>query len=435
MTFSIGTTPALASLPATASKTSRKLPSGTRLTSPNAVIAASSANAPGSPAYAIGSLVVIVARVYRREAPPSPPPYRSNQAVVSRGTFSSSRSARCSRAAPAETATPRRLPAASVAPSQGASASSVLSAAMYASIEAAMMFAPRASPVYSPLPRSPPMSGGAIRTVTAPIVSVPSPSAWMSYASSRGWPVRTPESALSTARYRASIAPLPVSDARHSWSPEAMTTAPRLRTLLPDDAVQRARWRAAPSVPGIAFESVIGSPPWGRGRAVGRSPTRRGRCVAARGGREVAFVPAPQLGAGLPDPVFERVGERRGGRRDDVGVAAHRRPGPRPVHRIDDDPGPGGSRRAAVEDTHLVVDEVDLLDAGIERAERLPQRGVQGVDRSVPVGGRMQDLAGDLDLDGRLGQHLAPVPLLDQACVIDDPERRDIVRGVAPDEQ
>ena len=47
----------------------------------------------------------------------------------------------------------------------------------------------------------------------------------------------------------------------------------------------------------------------------------------------------------------------------------------------------------------------------------------------------MQDLAGDLDLDGRLGQHLAPVPLLDEARVIDDPERRDIVRGMAPDEQ
>ena len=51
---------------------------------------------------------------------------------------------------------------------------------MYASIEAAMMFVPRASPLYSPLPRSPAASGGAIRTVTAPIVSVPSPSAWMS---------------------------------------------------------------------------------------------------------------------------------------------------------------------------------------------------------------------------------------------------------------
>ena len=42
------------------------------------------------------------------------------------------------------------------------------------------MFGPLAVPAYSPAPRSPPMSGGAIRTLTAPIVSVPSPSAWMS---------------------------------------------------------------------------------------------------------------------------------------------------------------------------------------------------------------------------------------------------------------
>ena len=57
-------------------------------------------------------------------------PYRSNQAVVSCGTFASSMSARCSRALPADTATPRRLPAASVAPDQCASASIRLIAAM-----------------------------------------------------------------------------------------------------------------------------------------------------------------------------------------------------------------------------------------------------------------------------------------------------------------
>src|SRR3954447_12422248 len=349
MTFSIGTTPALASPLATASNTSRKLPSDARSTSPNAARTASSANAPGSPAYAMGtgsplagtrwrrvcvadrvirrddltdngldgrlhrgfgiggrrgrwqprdgrielglrrlkrvelgaderardslqrdevslglrrSLLVVVdrrcrrqrldcrkrlavrvergaedgSRVARRGARrtgrragceredrdggeqdrgesshvsddlrtagthhtltvvssdartdrPTRPrrlphsAYRSNQAVVSCGTFASSMSARCSRAAPADTAAPRRLPAASVAPDQCSSASSRLMAAMYASIEAAMMFGPRASPRYSPWPRSPATSGGAMRTLTAPTVSVPSPSAWMS---------------------------------------------------------------------------------------------------------------------------------------------------------------------------------------------------------------------------------------------------------------
>ena len=73
------------------------------------------------------------------------------------------------------------LPAASVAPDQCASASSALSAAMYASIEAAMMFGPRASPrVLAAARARRRRRGGAIRTVTAPIGSVPSPSAWMS---------------------------------------------------------------------------------------------------------------------------------------------------------------------------------------------------------------------------------------------------------------
>src|SRR6188472_2638620 len=54
MTFSIGTTPATASPAVTASNTPRKLASAVRGTSPNAARTASSANAPGSPAYATG---------------------------------------------------------------------------------------------------------------------------------------------------------------------------------------------------------------------------------------------------------------------------------------------------------------------------------------------------------------------------------------------
>ncbi len=88
------------------------------------------------------------------------------------------------------------------------------------------------------------------------------------------------------------------------------------------------------------------------------------------------------------------------------------------------DPGPGRGRRPAVEDAHLVVDQVDVVDARVERPERLAQRGVEGVDRAVAVGGGVEDLAVDLDLDGRLGQQLAPVALLDEAGVVDDPERR-----------
>ena len=78
---------------------------------------------------------------------------------------------------------------------------------------------------------------------------------------------------------------------------------------------------------------------------------------------------------------------------------------------------------------------MDVVDARVERAERLAQRGVERVDRAVAVGRGVQDLAVDLDLDGRLGQQLAAVALLDEAGVVDDPERRDVVGRVAPDEQ
>src|SRR5690242_12645765 len=61
MTFSIGTTPAAASPDVTASNTARKLPTAVRGASPNAVSTASSANAPGSPAYAIGAVVADMA--------------------------------------------------------------------------------------------------------------------------------------------------------------------------------------------------------------------------------------------------------------------------------------------------------------------------------------------------------------------------------------
>ena len=56
---------------------------------------------------------------------------------------------------------------------------------------------------------------------------------------------------------------------------------------------------------------------------------------------------------------------------------------------------------------------MDILDARVERSERFAQCGVQSVDRTVAVGRGVQDLAVDLDLDGRLGQQLPAVPLLD----------------------
>ena len=47
----------------------------------------------------------------------------------------------------------------------------------------------------------------------------------------------------------------------------------------------------------------------------------------------------------------------------------------------------------------------------------------------------MQGLPGDLDLDRRLGEQLAPAPLFYETGVIDDAERRRIVSGMAPDQE
>ena len=217
-----------------------------------------------------------------------------------------------------------------------------------------------------------------------------------------------------------------------------MTTAPRLLTFEPDVTVQRARWSVgACSVVSSAVGVVIGclrsGSRWSRVCVVG------GAAAAAGGGRgrrrEVALVAAPELRAGLPDRVLERVGEggRRG--RDDVRVGAHRRPLAVAVGRVDDHPRPGGRRRVAVEDPDLVVVQVDAVDVRVERPQRLAQRGVEGVDGAVAVGGGVEDLAVDLDLDGRLGEQLAALALLDEAGVVEDPERRRVVRLVAPDQQ
>ena len=82
----------------------------------------------------------------------------------------------------------------------------------------------------------------------------------MSYASSRGWPVRTSCRAVSTARNSASIGPLPSADASHWWSPDAITTAPRLFAFELEVTVQRARWRVGVwAAASAAVGVVIGS--------------------------------------------------------------------------------------------------------------------------------------------------------------------------------
>ena len=223
-------------------------------------------------------------------------------------------------------------------------------------------------------------------------------------ADGRSGPRRAPCRRPGTARRSA---PLPSADARHWWSPAAMTTAPRLWALLPDVTVQRVEVerRRRPA-------SVIGSPPWGRGRAAGRGCGRRRGPVAVvkwRSSRRRSSAPDFQIAYSSESA---RAGAEAAMMFVSLPIVDHVRA---PSVRVDDDPGARRRRRAAVEDAHLVVDQVDVVELRVERAERLAQRGVERVDRAVAVGGGVQHLAVDLDLDGRLGQQLAAVALLDEA--------------------
>src|SRR5206468_13072438 len=89
----------------------------------------------------------------------------------------------------------------------------------------------------------------------------------------------------------------------------------------------------------------------GRWRWGGRLPGRR----AGRRGREMALVAAEQGRLGFPDRVLERIAEGDAAGRDDVRVAAHRRPLSAAVLRVDDDPRSGTGRRISVEDPDLVI--------------------------------------------------------------------------------
>ena len=146
------------------------------------------------------------------------------------------------------------------------------------------------------------------------------------------------------------------------------------------------RRRRRPSVTSRSVTSPLGPPT---------------SCVKCRSSRRRSSAPDFQIAYSSES----REGLR--GRRDDVRVAAHRRPFARPVGRVDDDARPRGGRRVAVEDPDLVVVQVDVVELRVERPERLAQRGVERVDRAVSVGGGVEDLAVDLDLDGRLGEELA----------------------------
>ena len=104
-----------------------------------------------------------------------------------------------------------------------------------------------------------------------------------------------------------------------------------------DDRAAAVRVRAGRHRPAGEMERVGGigdralSGRWSVG-CIGYLPVVDVAAAGVTGGRrEVSLVAAAELRAGLPDRVFERVGEGRRRGRDDVRVAAHRRPFERPV--------------------------------------------------------------------------------------------------------
>jgi hypothetical protein len=167
-----------------------------------------------------------------------------------------------------------------------------------------------------------------------------------------------------------------------------------------------------------------------------RAPGGTGRSVGGlRCGGEMALVAPAQLRARLPDGVLERVAQGLARGRDDVRAAAHRRPFQGAVRRVDDDARLGSRRLLAVEDADLVVDQMDRVELRVEGAQGLAEGGVQGVDRAVAVGGGVEHLARDLDLDRGLGQKLGAAALLHQNRVVAQREGPLVAGLVALDEQ
>src|SRR6266403_2048589 len=138
---------------------------------------------------------------------------------------------------------------------------------------------------------------------------------------------------------------------------------------------------------------------------------RRGS-TAGRGVRSAATpVGSPAL---LVELVVHAVDQGLPARLDHVVRHAHRPPALVLVPRLDEHAHHRLGALLVAEHAHLVVVEPDVLDLGVELAEGLAQRAVEGVDRPVPLRRRVLDLpVRAFQHDGRLGdRRLALGPLL-----------------------
>src|SRR5690349_3887547 len=84
-----------------------------------------------------------------------------------------------------------------------------------------------------------------------------------------------------------------------------------------------------------------------------------------------------------PEPVLDAIDERDERRLDDAGRRADGGPSLAPVAMIDEHARGGRRALAPVDDANLVVLEMDRVDLGVRRGERLAQRRVERADRAV----------------------------------------------------
>src|SRR5262249_32920710 len=137
---------------------------------------------------------------------------------------------------------------------------------------------------------------------------------------------------------------------------------------------------------------------------------------------------APALPVVSTQLVLDGIDQSLPGCFDDVVGHAHGAPGLVAVARGDEDARLRAGALRLVEDAHLVVQERHLLEARVEALERLAERMIERVARTVTRGGRVLGNALDPETDGRLGHRLlVPVVLLDDDAVAVEVEVRPVV--------
>ena len=146
---------------------------------------------------------------------------------------------------------------------------------------------------------------------------------------------------------------------------------------------------------------------------------------------------ASPRGSRRPDlhPVLERVDERLPGRLDHVLRDADRAPHLVAVGGVEQHARDRAGPLRLVEDPDLEVDEVDLRQMRMDLDERVAQRPVERVHRTVALGRADVALAVDPDLDRGLGLDAAVGPLLDDRPPRLEPEQRLVVAGLLAQQQ